>query len=58
MKTVTNMKTNEESERIRTDIQYDFFFWLGAEGEITSVSEEEFQMKQDTWGGQRPNKGA
>ena len=34
--------------------QLDFFFWLGAEGEVESVSEEEFNEKQEKWDGERP----
>jgi len=54
MKKMTNdTKKNNNKDN---DIQYDFFFWLGAEGEVESVSEEEFKMKQETWNGQRPSK--
>ncbi len=38
------------------DPQLAFFFWLGADGEISNVSEEEFKEKQENWDGQRPSK--
>lgn len=37
-----------------TEKQLDFFFWLGEDGEIDSVTEEEFNAKQEQWNGQRP----
>lgn len=46
MKTLTK-STNK-------DPQLDFFFWLGADGEIVSVTEEEFMKEQENWDGLRP----
>lgn len=48
--------TSENNEGIMGETQLNFFFWLGEEGEnLKSVSEEEFNNKQETWNGQRPN---
>jgi hypothetical protein len=47
---MTNKTTTELDEQLH------FFFWLGADGEVESVSEEEFKMKQEQWNGQRPNR--
>jgi hypothetical protein len=30
------------------------FFWLGEEGDLEGLTEEEFKMRQETWNGQRP----
>ena len=51
MKNLTTKKTIEDGG---TKIQLDFFFWLGADGEIASVSEEEFNEAQEKWDGVRP----
>jgi hypothetical protein len=32
----------------------DFYFWLGADGELTNVELEEFKKKQEDWDGARP----
>lgn len=45
------------STKIIKPEQLNFFFWLGEDGEITNVCEEEFMEKQEKWDGPRPDEG-
>jgi len=33
----------------------DFFFWLGKEGELEGMTEEQFIKRQKNWDGPRPS---
>ena len=45
---------NKSTSKPEEQLEMNFFFWLGAEGELKSVSEEEFEQEQENWDGQRP----
>ena len=46
--------TNDKNSTDNEPVQLDFFFWLGADGELNSVSERDFNEKQEKWDGLRP----
>lgn len=46
--------TKITNDKNGNDPQLAFFFWLGEEGDLESVSEEEFAKKQEDWNGVRP----
>lgn len=46
------MKSTNKSEPYTAPL--DFYFWLGEEGHIQSVTPEELEQKQKDWDGQRP----
>jgi hypothetical protein len=55
MKKMTNdTKGNDPQQCAAPAEQLAFYFWLGAEGEVESVSEEDFEQKQKDWDGKRP----
>lgn len=51
---MTKSTTEDGGTKIQTEEQLNFFFWLGDEGELESVSENDFKEKQEQWNGQRP----
>lgn len=44
---MSTKKTSEET-------QLDFFFWLGEDGHVESLTKEELEKKQKDWPGARP----
>lgn len=46
--------TNKTTKNTEQSEQLDFYFWLGEDGELVNVDEEEFQQKQQDWPGARP----
>jgi len=45
------MNNNKENNKYRDNV----YFWLGADGQLDEVTEEEFIRRQKEWEGVRPS---